>query len=43
MDLYMSALFQKAWAYAQTFQAERIYILPAERKLLSPTTLVPEN
>lgn len=37
-ELYTSPLFQKAWAYAQTLHADRIYILSAKHGLLDPNT-----
>lgn len=35
-DLYTSSLFKKAWNYAQKLCPDRIYILSAKYKLLSP-------
>lgn len=40
MDLYISPLFRKAWAYAQTLQADRIYILSAKYGLTDPEQLI---
>lgn len=35
-DLYISSLFQKAWSYANTLGADKIYILSAKHHLLDP-------
>lgn len=39
-DLYVSPLFRKAWAYAQTLQADRTYILSAKYGLTDPEQLI---
>lgn len=39
-DLYVSTLFKKAWAYAQTIGADRIYILSAKYYLISPSAKI---
>lgn len=40
-ELYTSPLFRKAWAYARkVVKPDRIYILSAEHRLLSPETEV---
>lgn len=35
-SLYISPLFRKAWTYAKTPTADRIYILSAKYRLLCP-------
>ena len=39
-ELYISPLFKKAWKYAETLNADKIYILSAKYWLLSPETLI---